>query len=987
MVVRLADLKTEADVEQKVLWPLLTGAYPEGLGFIASDIAAKLSTRRLEIGKGSNRKLYFPDYIAALAGLPVLIIEAKAVGESLPDAMDEARLYGNEINALFPHGINPVARIIACNGEAAWTGPIDSSAPDVQVSLDGFIVTNPTFARFVDLCRRDVFQTHVDSIRRRLRKSTYQRPVSRIGGQSFQTEELPQNTFGATIAGDYGHIFNPITREDRARIAREAYIGSLRLQRYVEPIDRLIRNAVAPTAAKIKPLENSAAPQEVTAVLRDRKKLEDQVLLLVGSVGAGKSTFIDHLSLVALPPELRATTVWLRLNLNDAPLSIDHAYEWTASTMVQEFRTLFSDTDFDELPTLERVFGIELSALKKGALALLDPASTEYKSRLADRLSALQSRPLELAKGIARFTCTAGNRLLVVVLDNCDKRNRDEQLTMFQLAHWVRSQFRCLVVLPLRDVTFDLHRHTPPLDTALKQFVFRIEPPQFSDVLQARVRLALQEISKDADQASTLTFTLPNGMKVNYPAKDQALYLASVLRSLYAHDRFVRQVMTGLAGRDVRRALEIFLDFCMSGHIGEDEIFKIRLLEGQHVLPLSVVARVLLRMQRRFYDGDKSYLKNIVQCAPDDSLPDHFVRLTLLNWFERRLRAKGPAGVEGFHRASDMMADLAALGHDSRRVRLELEYLVREACLVAEHLRTEELSDNDLVKITASGVVHLQLMTNPEYLAACAEDTYLGDVTLSSRVAERISRGLATHTSPITTARNATELVSYLIARSHELLRSPETYLADTRADSLKVLGDAEAALSAAEVELPGRLFVGNLPFDSSDSDLRRVFEERGITLRQVIIPVDKATGRHRGFAFVEPARKEGILDGLDLDGALVLRGRLLRINEADQLDEPRPSGRAAARPVPSLSKRVYLGNLPYGFGSADIRALLAKYDLTATDVYLMKDQRTGHSKGAGFVEMASLDDAAKAIGVLNGSEVDGRALLARPANAKPSRK
>ena len=30
------------------------------------------------------------------------------------------------------------------------------------------------------------------------------------------------------------------------------------------------------------------------------------------------------------------------------------------------------------------------------------------------------------------------------------------------------------------------------------------------------------------------------------------------------------------AGRDVRRALEIFLDFCNSGHIGEDEIYKIR---------------------------------------------------------------------------------------------------------------------------------------------------------------------------------------------------------------------------------------------------------------------------------------------------------------------------------------------------------------------------------------------------------------------------
>lgn len=236
--------------------------------------------------------------------------------------------------------------------------------------------------------------------------------------------------------------------------------------------------------------------------------------------------------------------------------------------------------DFDDFETLQKIFGYELSLLKKGPLAILDPESVEYRVRIADRLTQLQSDSLAMAKGIASFLCSGPNLLLVTVLDNCDKRSRDEQLMMFQVAQWVQAEFRCLVVLPLRDVTFDLHRHDPPLDTALKQFVFRIEPPQFSDVLQARVRLALAEIARASSSASVLTYQLPNGITVTYPAEDQALYLASILRSLYAHDRFVRQVMTGLAGRDVRRALEIFLDFCMSGHIGEDEISRSGFCKG-----------------------------------------------------------------------------------------------------------------------------------------------------------------------------------------------------------------------------------------------------------------------------------------------------------------------------------------------------------------------------------------------------------------------
>jgi hypothetical protein len=520
--------------------------------------------------------------------------------------------------------------------------------------------------------------------------------------------------------------------------------------------------------------------------------------------------------------------------------------------------------DFDDLATLEKIFHHELTVLKKGPLALLNPECLEYRVRIADRLAQLQSDIQAMAKGIAKFLCSGPNLLLVIVLDNCDKRTRDEQLMMFQIAQWVQAEFRCLVVLPLRDVTFDLHRHDPPLDTALKQLVLRIEPPQFSDVLQARVRLALEEIARASTSARALSYQLPNGIRVTYPAEDQALYLASILRSLYAHDRFVRQVMTGLAGRDVRRALEIFLDFCMSGHIGEDEVYKIRLFEGQHILPLSVVARVLLRMQRRFYDGNRSYLKNMVQCHPEDAFPDHFVRLSLLHWFERKLRVKGPAGVEGFHRAADMIADLAAIGHDSARVREELAYLAREGCVVPEHLRTDKIEDFDLLKISAAGVVHLQLLANPEYLAACAEDTWISDDKLCKRIAERISRGFEAQFSPMTTARNAGEFVEYLKARWAETLCAPDVFLESGLTEALIILREAEAGVAAAEISLRERLYVGGLHADTTETELRDALGTNNINLKKVIFPV--VNGRCKGFAFIEPSTKVEVLAALELD-------------------------------------------------------------------------------------------------------------------------
>src|SRR5579872_7297583 len=522
MFCSLEELITESDVEQKLLWPLLTTSLPNGAGLLAADILTKLSIRRLEIGKGTSKKLYYPDYMVVLAGLPVLVVEAKAPGESIEKGLTEARLYGTELNALFPSGINPCGRVVACNGYELQSVPVDTADPDVKLKHGDISAGSARFAQLIDTCRRTVLQQRADDIRRRFRKAQYRRAVSFVGGPTFQNQELAPNTFGATIVGDYGHVFNPRTREDRALIVREAYVPSLRRQRYVEPIYRLIRAAVMPAVARLPVLEDTSAPTELSSALRERRNLENQVLLLIGSVGSGKSTFIDYVSLQALPKELRDRSVWARINLNDAPLSAEVAYGWIAKAITNELKAAIPNEDIDDLDTLRKIFAAELNAIRRGALKLLDPDSIEYKIRLTDGLLDLQRDDMVLAKSLARYVCAGPEKLLVIALDNCDKRTRDEQLTMFQVAQWVRTEFRCLVILPLRDVTFDRHRNEPPLDTAIKGLIFRIEPPPFIEVLQERVRLALREMEATASSAPKLSYVLPNGIHVSYPASDQA---------------------------------------------------------------------------------------------------------------------------------------------------------------------------------------------------------------------------------------------------------------------------------------------------------------------------------------------------------------------------------------------------------------------------------------------------------------------------------
>lgn len=75
-------------------------------------------------------------------------------------------------------------------------------------------------------------------------------------------------------------------------------------------------------------------------------------------------------------------------------------------------------------------------------------------------------------------------------------------------------------------------------------------------------------------------------------------------------------------------------------------------------------------------------------------------------------------------------------------------------------------------------------------------------------------------------------------------------------------------------------IYIGNLSYQATEEDIREVFTEYG-TVQRVVLPIDRETGRMRGFAFVEMAgdgEEEKAIT--DLDGAEWM-GRQLKVNKA----------------------------------------------------------------------------------------------------------
>ncbi|MFM8321644.1 MAG: RNA recognition motif domain-containing protein [Chloroflexota bacterium] len=85
------------------------------------------------------------------------------------------------------------------------------------------------------------------------------------------------------------------------------------------------------------------------------------------------------------------------------------------------------------------------------------------------------------------------------------------------------------------------------------------------------------------------------------------------------------------------------------------------------------------------------------------------------------------------------------------------------------------------------------------------------------------------------------------------------------------------------------------------------------------------------------------------------------------------------------MESKLYVGNLPYATSEGDLEAMFGQAG-TVKSVQIVKDRDTGRSKGFGFVEMSSQEEAEKAISMFNGREVSGRALTVNVARPKEER-
>jgi hypothetical protein len=655
------------------------------------------------------------DYTLLYQDAPIIIIEAKKAGEyfeipksmtnrryklrgaietvaNLTKAIEQARRYCDDIGCKYAAVCNGyqlvifVAITLGKNWKDGYCYAFHSLV-DIKENFNLFW----NMLSYEQVISRSSLIEHLEKGKREL---SFQKTIADI---HFPDQCWARNRLYSQIRPISDFVFTEILDEARADVLKRCYVygrSTNPLSNDIEDyfIDKLPHFAEKFKIKDIIERESKAGAFEKEYIIRafEQDKPVDgakgSLLVLLGGIGAGKSTFL--LRFFRLVLHEHENLLWFYVDFKSAPPNETEIEAFILHKMLEEWEVRYSP----KIRPIIEDYGFDTTATDK----------KKYFSKLFKLLNLL------------KFSMT-------LVVDNVDRHDASFQEKIFLCCQHLTDVLRTVSIVAMREETFILSTKVGIFD-AYNVPKFHIAAPNFLEMITKRIEFTIGMISAEAISKLLPRITQEDVEEL----KKYFLILKHSLQKTNEQSRKIVRFMHNVSVGNMREALEMFNKFIVSGNTNIEEIFRIFDATGEYQIAYHQYVKSIMLGEYRYYTQSRSHIMNLYDF--DTSISDsHFNLLRILHYLLKRTNVGSRIG-RGYVDISDLVNVASSAFIKKEVIKDSLLRLSRFNLVEYDNQSKTEISTAAFVKITAAGQYYLKHLKH--------EFVYLDSVYIDSSISD-----------------------------------------------------------------------------------------------------------------------------------------------------------------------------------------------------------------------------------------------------------
>jgi hypothetical protein len=554
-------------------------------------------------------------------------------------------------------------------------------------------------------------------------------------GQALKTE----NEIKVLERQTYSHDFDRIMNEFFSRLSGDSDPEML-LECFVETkeshaADQELCRISEDLIRRVRSLETMQAEALTELIEKVRSTNRHEFVILMGTKGAGKSTFIDRFFENVISEKLKSQTVVVRINLAVSDGNANTIIDWLNHTLLEECERVL----YDGKPTFEEIQGMfyfEYERLRDGNWNKLyqkdkDQFKIDFGKHIEERR---ENRPNEYIKRMIGDITKSRFKVPCLVFDNADHFSIDFQEKVFQYARAIYEQEICLVIVPITDKTsWQLSKQG-----AIQSFeneVLYLPVPSPKKIIEKRIEFLEKKLV--IEKTTKGRYFLGRGIKLEIPSLEK---FVKFLQNVFLTDDQVARWIGDFANYDIRRCLDLTRDIISSPHLPLEELVKawvsgkIQSNSDFEIKKYRIKHALLKRVYNSYPVNNHMYIQNTFYIAGNlNTSPLLSLRLLRI-LMDRRNESK-----EDNYLGVDQLLDYCnGMGIERSTSTKHLDIMLKKGLLYSYDPTVVNIHDSKRIEISPSGIEHYYWSLNDnDYLFVMIEVTPISDKELFRTFEER----------------------------------------------------------------------------------------------------------------------------------------------------------------------------------------------------------------------------------------------------------